>query len=317
MINKLKEPLLRKILYLLLIILVFLFIIKECKLIGFCFTIISLISPLFFGFVIAWLLKPIMLKINKKFNTTICTILTYVIIAIIIFILGFITIPIIIKEIKNIIPLIIDIYQKIPYKINIDKMLTIINNKTLKLKTIILNIFYSTFISFFYLLSHKEVSKSIKKYTPSKLISKISKNLRLFVKGTIIDTLILFITTFISLLIIRVPYSLLLALIISLTNIIPYIGPYIGAIPTILVGFSVNTKVGIISIIIIILLQFIESTFIHPIIMSKSLKISPIYIIISLIICGYFFGIIGMIISTPVVSIIKTTYDYYKKKKLN
>lgn len=317
MINKLKEPLLRKILIILLIILVFLFIIKECKLIGFCFTIISLISPIFFGYVIAWLLKPIMFKFNRRFNLTISIFLTYLLISLILLTLGYFTIPIIIKEVKNIIPIIIEIYYKLPSNLNVNKLLDMLNNITNQTKTIILNIFYSIFISYFYLLSHKEVSRFVSKYLPSKLAFNISINLKAFVKGTLIDTLILFLMTFISFLIVKMPYGFLFAIIISLTNIIPYVGPYIGGIPATLVAFSVNNRVGTTILIIIILSQFIESTFIHPIIMSKSLKISPIYIIISLIICGYFFGLIGMVISTPLVSIIKTTYDYYKKKKLN
>ena len=48
--------------------------------------------------------------------------------------------------------------------------------------------------------------------------------------------------------------------------------------------------------------------------MSKSLNLHPISIIISLIIFGYLFGVIGMLISTPILSVIKSLYLYYKKR---
>lgn len=46
--------------------------------------------------------------------------------------------------------------------------------------------------------------------------------------------------------------------------------------------------------------------------MSKGLKINPIIILIGLIVFGYFFGIIGMLISTPLISVIKSVYEYYE-----
>ena len=330
MIMKIKDVYLKKILLILLNLLVFLIIIKECKLVGFCYTLITLISPLFFGYVIAWLIKPIMLKFNKKFNTNISSILTYLLFIIIIGVLSYFFIPIVIKEIKNIIPDIINLYHKLPTNLthNIDlnkvgsKALIIINNCTSNLKNICLNIFYSIFISYYYLISHKKVSNFIGKYIPNELILDISTNLKAFVKGTLLDTVILFIMSLISFYIVKMPYGLLFAIIISITNIIPYIGPYIGGIPAVLVAFSVNNHIGFIVLILILILQFIESSFIHPIIMSKSLNISPLFIIIGIIIFSYFLGVFGMIISTPLVSIIKSCYIYYQnqnklKKKIS
>lgn len=320
---KIKVSFLKKILLILLNIIAILLIIKESKIIGFCCTFFSLISPIIFGYIIAWLIKPIMLKINKRFSLAISSCLTYLIFITLIGLIGYFFIPVVINEIKKIIPDIIKFYYNLPPKItnNIDinrvatKALSFINNCTINIKNIILNIFYSIFISYYFLISHHTVSKFIAKYIPHNLIYDISINLKAFVKGTLIDTIILFFCTLISFYIIKMPYSLLFAIIISITNIIPYIGPYIGGIPAVLVGFSISSKIGIIILITVILLQFIESTFIHPFIMSKSLNISPLYIIIGLIIFSYLFGVMGMLLSTPLVSVIKSCYLYYHNKK--
>ncbi len=323
MINKIKDNYLKKILLILVNFLLILIIIKECKLIGFCYTILNLISPLFIGYVIAWLLKPIMLKINKHLSIQLSAALTYTILAIIIAILGYFFIPVVVNEVKNLIPNVIDFYNNLPSNIknNIDlnaigtKAITMISNSTTNAKNIILNIFYSVFISYFYLVRHKEVTKLLSKYIPGSLANDISLNLKAFVRGTLIDTLVLFLMTLISFYFIKMPYSLLFAIIISITNIIPYIGPYIGGIPAVLVALSISPKFGIIILGLVIVLQFIESTFLHPIIMSKSLNISPLFIIIGIIVFGYFFGIIGMLISTPLVSIIKSCYEFYYLKR--
>lgn len=147
---------------------------------------------------------------------------------------------------------------------------------------------------------------------PSKLSLEITGNLRVFVKGTLLDTVILFIMSLITFSITGMPYALLFAIFASITNVIPFIGPYIGGVPAVLVSLSVSMKLGIVVLIEVIILQFIESSFIHPYIMSKGLKINPIIILIGLIVFGYFFGIIGMLISTPLISVIKSVYEYYE-----
>ena len=48
--------------------------------------------------------------------------------------------------------------------------------------------------------------------------------------------------------------------------------------------------------------------------MSKSIKVHPVTVIISLLVFGYFFGIVGMVIATPLVAILKELYFYLVKK---
>lgn len=321
--KKIKYPKLVKLFLILINFLVFLIIIKECKLVGFCYTLINLIMPLFFGFTIAWLLKPIMLKFNKKLSLSVSAALTYILFISLILILGYFFVPIIIDEIKNIVPYLINFYNKLPSRIidsiNIAEMgkraVVLINDYTSNIKNVFLNIFYSVFISFYFLLGHKNVSTFIGRYIPGDLCKDISLNLKSFVRGTLLDTIILFIMCLVSFYFVKMPYALIFSLLISITNVIPFIGPYIGGIPAILVALSVNFNLGLIVSVIVIILQFIESSFIHPVIMSRSLKINPIIIIIGLIVFGHFFGIIGMIISTPICSIIKSLYEYYYKFK--
>ena len=183
---------------------------------------------------------------------------------------------------------------------------------TIGLKDISINLFYAFFIAFVFLTNHEETTRFISKRVPSKLSLEITSNLRVFVKGTLLDTVILFIMSLITFSITGMPYALLFAIFASITNVIPFIGPYIGGVPAVLVSLSVSMKLGIVVLIEVIILQFIESSFIHPYIMSKGLKINPIIILIGLIVFGYFFGIIGMLISTPLISVIKSVYEYYE-----
>lgn len=316
---KIRNSKLLKLLIILADILLLLVVIRECKITNFCCTIFKLVSPVIIGYVIAWILKPLVNKFSKNYSYTASTIICYFLIIIIILIFGYFLVPFITNESKHIIPMLENIYNHIPNhilsKIDVKQLSYKLINITISVKDVILNLFYSLFISYYFLVDNKRVTRFIAKYTPSKLVNEISTNLRLFVKGTLLDTVILFVMTIISFKIIKMPYVLLLSLLISLTNIIPYIGPYIGGAPAVLIGFTVSKSIGVYALILVVVLQFIESTFIHPIIMSKSLNIHPIIILIGLIIFGHFFGIIGMLISTPLVSIIKSLYLYYKPFK--
>ena len=123
----------------------------------------------------------------------------------------------------------------------------------------------------------------------------------------------MFILSTISFYILGLKGALLYGFICGITNIIPFIGPYMGASIPVLIAFTKSISFGIIVSIVIFVIQTIEGNIIAPIIMSKSVYIHPITSIISLLIFGYFFGIIGMIIAIPIAAIGKELYLYYKK----
>lgn len=316
----------KNILITLLNVLLILYIIKICKITGFCFTILNLICPLFFGYCFAWIIRPIIEKLKKyNINSTISTLIIYILISGIITILIVILIPKILHEAKNLMPVLNNYINKHNFLIKTKKfiitnnifakMFSNINNSFKNVFSIFSTFFYSIIISFLISANNIKISNKFFKHIPKKIINKVSKNLRIYVKGTFLDMLILFVLSSICFLILKLPGAFVLSLLISITNIIPYIGPYIGGIPAVIIALSISFKTGAITLIVIVILQIIESSIFQPLIMSKSLKINPLLIVIGVIIFSHFFGIIGMIISTPIVSIIKIVYDYYKKNK--
>ena len=282
---------------------------------------LSILSPLFFGYVFSWILKPIVDKIN--FNRTITTTVIYLLfIGVIIFIL-FKLIPIVILESKKIIPVIkyyilhnkylLKIYESLNIKHIINLSLKNMNDCVNNIIAIIMNIVYSLIFGFYFLI--RKNSTSYFKFIPFELRNTITKDLRLYIKSILLDTLFMFTILSIAFSIIGLSSPILFALFCAITNIIPYIGPYIGGVPSILIGLTRSFKLGIITTIIIIVVQSLENNIIQPLIVSKNVNLNPIYILISVIIFSHFFGILGMIISTPVTLIIRNIINYYKKNK--
>ena len=281
---------------------------------------LSILSPLFFGYTLYWILKPIVNKIN--FNRVVTTTIIYLLfIGFIIFII-FKIIPLILLESKKVIPIIEHynhneyLYKLFNY-INMKKIILnnmkYMNNCLNNIMGLAMNIIYSLIFGFYFLI--KKESNNYFKFIPKTLKTNINKFLRLYLKSIFIDALFMFIILSISFSLEDLSYPLIFALFCALTNIIPYIGPYIGGVPAIIIGLSKSFRLGVVVSITIVVVQLLENNIIQPMIISKNVDLNPVYILISIIIFGHFFGILGMILATPITLIIRCVYKYYKKNK--
>ncbi len=326
---------------------------KEWKIIGFILNIIKVISPLFFGLLIAYLLNPLIVRMTRrKLSRGLSTSIVYIVFLILLYLFGSYLIPSLGKEVNDLIkslPSVIDslnIYiNNIINKLNFSEVTqkdltlnikTVLNDYLINMTTNIPSqaitflskfiskmgtLLISLIISFYLLIDFDRAIENVYLFIPKKyrknthiLLSNISEQIFSYVKGTGLITLVVFIVSFLSFSITGLRGALFLALWNAITNIIPYVGPYIGGIPIILFAFTTDYRMGIIILIIVILIQLIESYILHPIVMSKTMKLHPVTIIISLIIFGHYFGIIGMLIATPVTAIIKTIWLFLDEK---
>ena len=160
---------------------------------------------------------------------------------------------------------------------------------------------------------HSLIPKKYQKDTVV-LINKLNNNLKSYVHGTLLIMFILFIFQSIALWIAGLEAPMVFGLFCAVTNVIPYIGPYIGGVPAVVVGLSISPMTGIFALIAVVLAQTLESYFLQPIVMGKTMKLHPVTIMLGLLLFGHFFGIIGMILATPVISILKTIFQFFNEK---
>ena len=81
-----------------------------------------------------------------------------------------------------------------------------------------------------------------------------------------------------------------------------------------MISFSMNPKVGILTIVSIMVCQTLENNFYQPLIMGKTMKLHPVTIMLGLLIFNYFFGMIGMIVATPVIASLKIILEFIDEK---
>lgn len=168
------------------------------------------------------------------------------------------------------------------------------------------------FMLIYMLLDGKRLPDSIVKWLPKsyetetrKILNDMHTTVKNYVHAQLLVAFFVGITSLIGLWIVGVDYAILLALFMMVTNIIPYVGPFLGAAPAVVVAFIQEPIMAVWVIIVIIVVQQIESNVISPLIQGKSLKVHPLTIIIVLLVAGNLAGIIGMLIAVPTYAVAK------------
>ena len=150
----------------------------------------------------------------------------------------------------------------------------------------------------------REKSKSI-----STLVDRLENRLGGWARGQFFLMLLVGTLSYIGFIILGIPYALPLAMLSGLFEIVPFVGPVIAAIPAIILGFSISPFVGFATIGLAFLIQQLENYVFVPKIMEKSTGVSPIVTLLALAIGSRLAGIVGMIISIPLVIIAKTLLE--------
>jgi len=145
------------------------------------------------------------------------------------------------------------------------------------------------------------------------LIHKIISSLKYFIRGQMIDAAAVGIMTTVGLAIIGVPYFLAIGIVAGIGNMIPYLGPIIGLVPAL---FAVVMQPGGLTalavikvVVVIVMVQFIEGTFIYPIAVGRSVNLHPLVVIIGVTVGGQIGGVLGMLIAVPLISIVMVTFE--------
>ena len=179
----------------------------------------------------------------------------------------------------------------------------------------------SLVIGIYMLIDFDSINSHLMHFIPKKnkdeingLIKEIGEELRKCVNGTLFVAFMVFVGDSIGFALIGLKAPVLFGLLCGITDLIPYIGPYIGGIAAVIVGFSQSPIIGIITIIIVCLVQCVENYVLQPVVMSKTMKLHPVTIMIGLLIFGHFFGIVGMILATPTIALFKVIYRFFAKK---
>jgi predicted PurR-regulated permease PerM len=128
-----------------------------------------------------------------------------------------------------------------------------------------------------------------------------------YMMGNLLTSLIAGVVVFVSLMILGVPYPLLWGLWVALVDFLPMIGGALAGIPTVLFAFTHSLTAGIATGVVFLVYTQVENHILNPVIMSKTVRISPLLVLISVLVGaslgslvdGLFGGFVAALLSIP------------------
>ncbi len=121
---------------------------------------------------------------------------------------------------------------------------------------------------------------------------------------------------FLGLWILGVRYSLLLAVIAGALEIVPVAGPMFSGIIGFLVASSSSFLLGVYTAILFFIVHQLESNFLIPLIMRRTIGINPVVVVIALLAGSQIAGLIGIILAVPTAVIIEELFDDWEERKV-
>lgn len=190
-----------------------------------------------------------------------------------------------------------------------------------------------TLVFAIYMIAQKEtlsrqINKVMKAYLKPKTINKINtvgtlanKTFSNFVTGQCLEALIFGSLVFVGMLIFRFPYASTIGVLLGFTALIPIFGAFIGTAIGFILIMMVSPIKAILFVVFIIVLQQIEGNLIYPRVVGKSIGLPGMWVLLSVTVGGSIGGILGMLIATPLCSLLyalftKMVNDRLKSNKI-
>ena len=305
------------------------------------------LTPFYIGVIICWISKPLAnrlrkMGLSKGISATIALIIIF---AIIILALSYI-IPVLVSELTQFIKEVPSMYTSIASKVNsflmekfnleyklpsslgeidflsgdmIQNVLNYSIDTAQKTGSFLISVVTAIIISFFMVKDMDRTknsfivlaSKNGKNANRYKMLVEMDEILNSYIRGLLLDSIIVGIMTTILCLILQLKYAVIFGIMITLLNLIPYIGAVISYCITSLYAFTVGGPVlAIITFVASFIIQMIDANILQPNIIAKSVKLHPVIVICGMLVFERLFGIIGMVIAMPVLALVKIFIKY-------
>jgi predicted PurR-regulated permease PerM len=183
---------------------------------------------------------------------------------------------------------------------------------TLGIFTNILTTFTVFIITFYFILERRRAESTLTEFLGrttgarvTVLLRVIERRLGSWVRGELLLMTFIGVLTYIGLMLLHVEFALPLAIIAGILEIVPMIGPFLSAIPAILVALAVSPILALSVTALYIVVQQLENNIFVPLVMKRSVGLSPLVTILALMIGGRLGGIGGAVLAIPIVLVLQ------------
>jgi len=145
------------------------------------------------------------------------------------------------------------------------------------------------------------------------VLEKMGRALGGYFRGQLLVAAFVGVASMLGLYIVGLPYWALVGAVAGLFNLIPLIGPFIGAVPALFIAFTTSESGGLLHLrpglpmavgaaLALLAVQQIDNHIISPNVMARTVKLHPVTVMLGLLIGGTLAGLVGMLITVPVIA---------------
>jgi predicted PurR-regulated permease PerM len=133
-----------------------------------------------------------------------------------------------------------------------------------------------------------------------RVLAGVTRTIRGYVTGNLLISLIAGLVAYVTLFALGVPYALPLALLVALLDLIPLVGATLGTVLAAGVALSEGLFPCLVVVAVFIVYQQIENHLLQPLIYGRTVQLSPLMVLISILLAGSIAGVIGALIAIPI-----------------
>jgi predicted PurR-regulated permease PerM len=126
-----------------------------------------------------------------------------------------------------------------------------------------------------------------------------------YVVGNLATSMIAGVVVFVTLLILHVPFASLFGVWVAMVDLLPLVGGLLAGVPTVAFAFLHSVSAGIVSAVVFLIYQQIENHILNPIIMSRTVRLNPLWVLLSVLVGADLLGFVGALLAIPIAGAIQ------------
>lgn len=136
------------------------------------------------------------------------------------------------------------------------------------------------------------------------VLGALGSALRRWFAGRLVVMVAVGVLTMAAFIAVGLPSAFLLGLIAGLLAFIPYLGALMAAVPAVLVAFTVSVKMAVYALIVYAGVHVLEGYIVTPLIQERAVKLPPALLLLSQVLFGALFGVLGILLATPLILVL-------------
>ena len=138
------------------------------------------------------------------------------------------------------------------------------------------------------------------------IIAELSHNLGGYVRGVVINMIVIGLLSGVGVAVLGVPYPVLLGMIAALTEVLPIVGPWISGSVAVLVAVATQGLLkGVEVLALFVVIQTIEGNTLVPYVMYRTTALNPLTVLVAVLAGGAIMGLVGAVLAVPVAVVLE------------